>query len=414
MKPAALLLGISVGANVLLAGALARQPMAAKAYFRALFEASPSAAREARPTASAGNEPTPAQAVPPSAPAMAELVDARALPDLVAQLRAAGCPPTLVQAVITGLIGTHFDARRAALRTGAEPAVFWKNTPYDPAPTAAARRQLMSEERKALRDILGPYAYASDDANTPERRARQFGNLPEATVERIRKLFADYEELTDQAFLENPSRVSPEGRAKSALLEKERRADLERLLSAEELFDYDVRNSLTARNLRGRLAEFDATEAEFRALYAAQKAFDELSPAPTRGPQTAETVQRQAQAEKQLDAELRRLLGEERYAEFQRANDHVYQQARAFVVRNGLPSATVESMAAIRKDFDARVQATDANRDLTNNQREAQRTVLATEAAQKFERLLGAANMQAYRQGEGAWLARLLERKATP
>lgn len=414
MKPGAFLFGVSFAANIMLAGALAMQPGAAKAYFRALFQTSPSADREPPKKATAGNTTASARTTPSPAAAPAELVDARALPQLVAQLRAAGCPPALLQAVVTGLIGMHFDARRAALRTATEPAVFWKITSYDPVPTAAARRQIMDEERKALRDILGPYAYASDDANFPERRARQFGTLPDATVNRIRKLFADYEELTDQAFAENPSRVTPEGRAKSALLEKERRADLERLLTAEELFDYDVRNSLTARNLRMRLSEFDATEAEFRALYAAQKSYDDSSPAPTRGPQAVEVAQRQATAEQQLGADFRRLLGEERYTEFQRTNDTPYRQARAFVVRQGLPPRLIESMAAIRKDFDAQAQATDANRELTNTQREARRTVLATEAAQHLERLLGASGMEAYRQREGAWLARLLERKAAP
>ncbi len=63
-------------------------------------------------------------------------------------------------------------------------------------------------------------------------------------------------------------------REKLALLNRERRADLERVLTPEELFEYDLRQGPTAMRLRSQLAAFQPTEEEYRAIFTVQHALD--------------------------------------------------------------------------------------------------------------------------------------------
>lgn len=312
-----ILCSLSLALNAVLLGAFVLHRAAAANLFRAGRSAPDDAVpRSVTPQPRARLSPFPVPASPASG-----MLDARDFPDLVARLRAAGTPPTVVQSVVTALVDASHAARRAALRPPVDGSVYWKVLPFDATEGAADRRALANEHRKLLRDVLGPDMHAAEDAYHPDRRLRQFGQLPAEKVTQVRKLFADYDEMMDQAFAEIPSRVSPEGRAKTALLEREKRADLGRLLSPDELLAYDLRNSPSANALRGRLGSFDVSEAEFRALFPAQQAADAALAGMTRPFNTPEKQQQRAAVEQQLETGFRRALGEVRYAEFQRANN---------------------------------------------------------------------------------------------
>ena len=407
MSSRTFLLTFSLGANALILAAFALRPAATATFFSEVFHRGSSVNGAARETGASVAVAAPAQA--PQAPGAKPLVWTEIAPDdftgLVARLRAAGFPGSLVQAVVTAVVGESYNARRAALRPANDRAVYWKNPTYDPAVDAEARRALDREQRKLLRELLGADLYAADDALHPERRRQQFGELPAEKVALLRKIFSDYDELTDEAYAENPSRVTPEGRAKRALLEKEKRADIERALSAEELLYYDLLDSQAARALRNRFGKFEPTEAEFKSVYPLQKIAADIAAGLTR-PFPPEQVRLRRQAEQQVDAEIRRVLGETRYAEFQLANDSVVQRAAAFVARNNLPPAVVAPFAAIQREVSARLGAIEGNRDLTPNQRENQLSAAATEAKKKIGDLLGPAGLEAYltRAGGGAYL----------
>jgi len=98
------------------------------------------------------------------------------------------------------------------------------------------------------------------------------------------------------------------------LLEKEKRADIERVLSPEELHTFDLRNGAGSSRLRNHLGAFQPTEAEFLALYPFFKAAAAAESGPSAQPMSRETRLAQRAA---LDEEVRRVLGAQRFAEFE-------------------------------------------------------------------------------------------------
>jgi hypothetical protein len=203
-------------------------------------------------------------------------------------------------------------------------------------------------------------------------------------------------------------------RARSALLAKEKRADIERLLTPDELLDYDLRNSPASHRLRGKLAAFEPTEAEFRALYPAFKAVADAEPQPGAAPRGTDFRRAHEAAERELEVELRRALGEARFAQWQEANDRGLQETRALATSLGLPPTAVAEITAIQKEIQPKLASIERDRDLTPNQRDAQLAALGADARDRLTRVLGDKGFEAYKRKGGGWLGAALNRIVPP
>lgn len=101
----------------------------------------------------------------------------------------------------------------------------------------------------------------------------------------------------------------------------EQKRDLEARLSPTERQAYELRQSSTAQQLRGKMTALNATEQEYLTIFPLQKACDEQFPVQNNDPfgggagrDPAYWKARQA-AEAQLQAQIKAVVGEARYAE---------------------------------------------------------------------------------------------------
>jgi hypothetical protein len=294
---------------------------------------------------------------------------------------------------------------------------YWKNPrpnlTFDPK-AQIAMRELNREQTKLLKELLGPdfnRPPANDEWYAADQR-RRFGGLPPAKIDQLQKINSDYGELLSKVHDESMGIMLPEDRAKLALLEREQRADLERLFTPEELLDYDLRNSRAANELRNRLNRFDATEDEFRTLYAAEKAFDDQNPNPEFGPPPPALMQQLAVAREALAVQFKSLLGDDRYAEFQKANAPNRQNGNEefvgrLVARLNMPATATAAVVSVQEDIQQRVRAIQTDRTLSPDQRAAQLTRLSAEASIKLTDALGPSGFEAYKQYGGQWLQQL-------
>lgn len=136
----------------------------------------------------------------------------------------------------------------------------------------------------------------------------------------MKRLFADYKELEND--IRDTWVPGDDIGAQLGFLEKEKRADLERILTPEELHMYDLRNGAASGNLRSHFGSFQPTEAEFLALYPiAKEIFQREQP---------RRMSREARQEQQarLHEAVRRVLGEARYAEFEKTRRPPFGSAR--------------------------------------------------------------------------------------
>ena len=260
------------------------------------------------------------------------------LPSLVARLRGAGFPAEVVRAIVLAEISALYDAKLRAFFEPDPNTPFWKlGSSFFSSGDKRMEQysQLQRERAKLQRDLLADPFFASDDVTAAQRR--QFGNLSRQQIDQVRRIEDDYSEMTAAIRAGTNGILLAEDREKLGLLQRERRADLATVLSPQELADYDMRSSPLTSMLSRQLASFNATEAEFRAIFQAQQGFGEkLGPV---GPGGTNYEDRQA-AQKQLFEQLKTSLGEARYADYLRETDRNYQQLVRLAEREKLPAGT--------------------------------------------------------------------------
>jgi len=350
-------------------------------------------------TATGESAPVAAPATPPSTEAEFKALRGR--------LEAQGLPPDVVRAVLLQLVQRGFQRRQAELLGLAGPDEYWRNpTPRVDPSAQSALQELGREQRRMLREIGGHDLELDENA-----QRRVFGGLPEAKVAQLKRILTDYAELEEAHFSDGTERGRAEFRARAELLAREKRADIERLLTPEELLNYDLRNSPAAHRLRGKIGQFAVTEAEFRSLYPLfQSTLDAGGGATDARGNVADARRAREAADRQLDEQLRRGLGETRYRELQEANDHLLQQTRTFTASLNLPPHVATEVIAVQKEYSPQLTALDRDRDLTPNQRDARVSALGIEARDRLIRALGPAGFEAYKRQGGGWLGAALNR----
>ena len=398
MKPVPLLLAVSVAANLgLLALWLSERAT----------PAAPAIAAEARPGAPA----TPGEDTERAAAAAALRVavdkgDAAGVRD---QLRALGLPDDVIRATVRAVLFKPVAERSRELsaRYNDDGRAYWKTPAGMLAPAALSREDrtwLREANRGALRQLealMGP------DPHEPSMA--RLGFLPPEKAARLRAIEADYAELRAQVMGDTEGFRTDEDETRLAFLEDEQRRDLAALLSPEELAEFDRRASRTADRVRAQLRGLDVSEEEYKAIFAAQKAFDDAARAASRPPGRAPVAgslppPTYREAQQQLQESLRRSLGEARYAEYRRAQDPAYQSLQAAARRYNLPSTAVTQAYTARERAVAASQRIAADASLSPAERTRQLALAAEQTRSEVRTALGPDVGNTYLAGQMPWL----------
>ena len=329
-----------------------------------------------------------------------------------ARLQAEGYPPRLQRAILAALISEHFADRHQALADLISAHPWWRGNLYGSATGAkviAARQLLQRDEKDLLEQLLGPDSSTSDYARA--RQVRQAGDLPAAKMSELNRINSDYDELISEVRRAAQNILLPEDREKLAFLQQEQRADIAKLLTPDELFEYDLRSSPTASSLRYQLSAFNATEDEYRAIFKVQQAFDAQYPSPEL--MTPDQRRQRGEAQAQLTSQIKAVLPPDRFADYELKTDYSYIQANALVTRLELPPTATADVVAVQKDITTRANAVRSDPALTPDQRNLQLTALGAEASGRLFTTLGDAGLAAYKQNGGYWLNQL-QRPPTP
>ena len=372
------LIGASLLLNVALLVALAARPSLAPAGMQAFL------VRHFHPDTPKAPPPSAAKSVAVKRPKLWTALHTEDAATLIARLRQAGFPPNVIRALVTAEITARYDTQLRALQDTDPTVPFWK-LPASYYMSGDKRleeiNRLYRERSKALRDVFKDEFFASTDTSVAQRR--QFGDLPLSKIDALQRVEDDYNEMIAAVRAEAKGIILPEDREKLALLNREKRADLASILTAQELENYELRTSQSANLLRSRLAAFEPTEAEFRALFQAQLALNEKFQAGFTG---IDQQTREAHQNAYHD-QLRALLGDKRYAEYVRETSSDYQQLTRLVQRENLPRETPQVTYDLRNAiaaesnliFDNAGLSLDAKRDaLKQLAQNARNRILAT------------------------------------
>ena len=325
------------------------------------------------------------------------------LPKMTQQLRDAGLPAHVVRAILTAQIRDVFAARRKAIDPGAESRPYWQSGSIDPK-VLIAQRSLQREEQKILRDLLGSEA-ESPYGTQSIYMGRRLDSVPPEKITDVQQLLQTYDELRNDVYSTTGGTIGTEAQKRIAAIEAEQMAALGRILDPQELAEFNIRNSETARQLQYNLAAFNATEEEFRAIYKLQSQFDQQH-GRMYGPTPPAEMQRRMDAQRQMTEEIKATLGPVRGAEYERANDFEYRQTSQLVARLELPAETTASVYAVQKDLQNRSREI-YGPNVPPAERAAKVAQLTAEAKTKITSILGERGFEAYKQYGGTWMQRL-------
>lgn len=329
---------------------------------------------------------------------------------LVARLRAAGFPPSTIRAIVSAQVTDQLRSKFLDMTANLETKPFWTTDRSsfgnnDPK-TLAAFREMSRESARLLKEALGPDFPTTDD-DASEYQRRRFGNLPKDKIDQLQRITDDYDDLRNQTNAAARGLMLPEDREKLALLEKEKRADLAKVLSPDELEDYLMRTSNTTAQLRSALTAFNASDAEFRSIYQVRAAFDEKYGFQNMsGSISADFMKDRNAAQLQASEQLKAVLGADRYAEYARVSDREYQAITRIAQQANLPPAAAVQTYNLRDNASKESNRIFADTALTTEQKLAAFQTLAQTTRTQITATLGADAGATYLKVAG-WLTNI-------
>ena len=331
----------------------------------------------------------------------------------ITRLRAAGCPPREIAAVIRAMIQAWTMERRQELGYGSESQPYWKGTQFfaGSRPNLEMNKVWLEAQRLERTYLLTPELFGTDEAQLRTYRER-FGTADTEKLRRLAILESEHNEKNMQAVLARASTQAGTSAYSTdprqyEQVQKEREAAIQAILSPEEYAAYEVRNGSVANSLRYRLENFRPTEQEYLALYAIEKKRRDATTGAA-----ALTPQQRREVNDAYQAEIKAALGPERAADFEAVSRAGSDRLPALVARLNLPLTTITAVNAVRDDTNSRAKAIRDNTTLSTEQRSAQLAALAAEAETDLRTLfVTPRGLDAYKDIKGEWLRNL---RSTP
>lgn len=415
---AALLIASLVG-NAALVIVVTRRPAPAVAD----TPARPAPAQNTTPSAP---PPAPAGSVaglPPVPPEIAEILAGRDPARFHALLLAAGLDKDLRLQLVQSLLWKEAEPRFRAidptyLGGAGDESTWWKDTDARQTPEQKKQQEAIGLLHEELAEEAARITGVDPKAYDPEANpwlARQYAGLAPDKAAALYRIEQDYQELEAEIRRATDGFELASDREKLRLLKAERERDIAGLLTAEERAAWELRSSPTAQQLRYRMGQLDATEDEYRRIYALQKTFDDRY---NRDDQVGPYVDpseaapdywklRNAEQEK-LEAQIRAIIGPERVAAAALENNYDYTTARDAAARLGLPPETAKNLVALRAPAAAESRRIADDPALTSEQKSIALAALAAETRAEVEQTLGREGAEAYFERNAmSWLKEL-------
>ncbi len=337
----------------------------------------------------------------------------------IKQLRSLGTPEMQVREIIGGAIDAIYRPRRAALMPPTkkrDDSKFWarrNNYGYQPPTTKEQRQQmraLQKEEAELVKSLFDEDYYnrmikEESPAGGIDWMEKQYGYLPKELREKVQEIETEKNEETwaiqSQAQEDNDWQSRE---ADTRKIEKKYHDELAKILTPEQLAEWDLRHSQTANNLKNNLSVFDPKEDEFRALFKYQQAMETINPPrdPDADPVKLTAEERKANSEKQkaAEAELASLIGTNRVAEYKIEQDYSYRQ----LIEGGVAKESVFKLDDMKNQAQDAANKIRKDKTLTADQRKEALAAIRTETQAGINDLIGEKSAKNYLNQGGWWL----------
>jgi hypothetical protein len=309
-------------------------------------------------------------------------------------LRAIGCPDLTIYDVVSAEVDELFNGKAKEL-VDSVTGDFW-NLIISPEKMEKIVRE-KQKELDALRDQKNEMMKTLfDGINLVEKKSRtdsdawqladwkqKFDFLPEEKIAKVFEILDAFKKANAELLASGLKfkGESAEWNQQFTEIQARRDRNLQDLFTPEEFVEYRLRtNSLDG--FRYQVAAFDGTDEEFRAIALAKM-------------------------NSQGDDAIQQLLGPERFAAYQRAQNNDYLQTLRITDRFNLPQEA--AVQVFQTQQAALTQAKNINIDSsrTDDERQASLQALRSEMESSVKNVLGPTAFAVYQENGGYWLERL-------
>jgi hypothetical protein len=244
-----------------------------------------------------------------------------------------------------------------------------------------------------------------------------FGFLPAEKREKLQTLQASFDDLEQAVYDRSRGVMLDEDQEELKRIQKQKEEAMAKILTPEELEEFNLRSSSTANNLRAQMSGFAPTEDEFRRIFRLQKTFDSdfnQGFDATDDKQMEIKARAQDEAQNALNDEIKKVLGDQRYAEYQRAQSGDYRTLVQMADRFELPAEVAGKVYDMKQEVERQVQKIDANPNLTDEQRQKVLAAIALETDRSVAQAMGDKAFRAYQKTAPQWLQGLNNAAVSP
>jgi hypothetical protein len=412
MKPRLILLVLCLAGNVLLATAMLHKE----------FHSSPPANSSAQKVPLAVKPHGPVQPDASGASAVAEMPDFQwsqlIAPDYViyiARLRAFGTPEPQVRDIIYGLVEAVYRPKRGALRPPKKPdgGKFWERRNFFGGPDTQMTkvqgeqmRALQKDESDLLKSLFGAdfYQQMAKDAGGEDWIGKNYAYIPKELREQVQDIEQRMNEEKQEIYAKSDGFYDLYQQSDLHKIEKKYHDELAKILTPEQLMEWDLRHSDTANQLKNDLSAFDPNEDEFRALFQYKQAQEDLNPQSDPDSDasslTADQIKANADKQKALDDGLAQTVGTNRVAEYKLEQDYSYRS----LIDSGVPKESVFKLDEMKQQAQDAANKIRNDKSLSDDDRAAALSAIRTETQNSVNDLLGTKPAKRYSSNGGWWL----------
>ena len=244
------------------------------------------------------------------------MVESENYKQYIANLRSIGCPEETIRDIIIADVNKLFESRGKQLFPATNKFEYWKGGNFFASlfdETKMQKQQALNAEKRALlKELLGVDVPDKGDIVSGTKTMETLLDfLPSEKQTKLMEL--------EQQFAGKMGKYMKAIQAgdMSALkkLQAEKDAEMLKILSPEEKFEYDLRMSQTAMVMRMQMGDVDLSEQEFRDVFKLRKQFEDEYGLAAGTSSTAEEREKRAAAEKVLDGQVRQSMGDSRFLE---------------------------------------------------------------------------------------------------
>ena len=332
----------------------------------------------------------------------------------IANLRAVSCPEETIRDIILAEINKLFAARVKAIRPPNRQNQYWKTLrPFgrkEDFEFQRTSRALEKEKTALLKELLGtdPNKEAQKEMGHFDYWERMYDFLSEDKREKAREVQDRFQELNQEIWQRNAGGpLEEEDQKELNRLQKEQLAEMAKFLAPQEMEEYELRSSQTASQLRHDLDGFEPSPEEFRDIFRIKKMREDDLSWNNHDPEDKAMNDRRQKAQLETDKEIKTLLGDDRYKEYERAKAYEYKELVRLTERQGLPKEAAVAVFDMKKTVEEQASKLRSNKLLTPEQRNETLKAVRVETEKAVSEALGEKAYKKYKDRNGWWISNL-------